>query len=411
MDTATTGFAELKEALQDYSLAEIAKVTSLHVDEIKSAAKTFAEADNGIIIFGAEAGNDPALRAAIEALALITGHAGQANKGVIAVLPHANSRGAADMGIVPDRLPGYLPVEGEPGLSAQQMLSPNSGLKGLLIAGADPAAEHDVTKSVLQQLNFLVVQELFLTETAQLADVVLPVKSTAERDGSFTNLERRVQTFDIGLPSAGEAWADWLVFCAISGKLGGEWAYASADGIMAEISQQVPLYADMEFKNLTAPISLERKTEHYIYEGMSFTSDVREGVQWPTLAENVNTKVALRFIKPAPLTDDKGDFTLIAARLLYDGGRLLAEAEVVRAHIHQAQVMLSPVDAQKLGVANGDEVTVSQSQNGTSVSLAVRVNRHLAEGMVMIPRNVRGRPAEKLVGLDGLYTTVSVEKN
>lgn len=409
LDARTTGFAALEKFLKNYSPAEVSKVTGVEAEAIDASAKAFAEAENGIILFGPEAGNDPALQLALEALALVTGHAGKADNGLIAVLPHANSRGAADMGVVPDRLPGYLPVEGQAGLSAPQMLSGESNLKAMLIAGADPAADSETYKSALEALDFLVVQELFLTETAQLADVVLPVKAVAERDGTFTNLERRVQAFDPGVPSPGQAWADWLVGCAIAGKMGADWAYASADGVMAEIAERVPLYANMEFENLTAPISLERKTSHYIYEGMSFTSDVREGIQWPSLAEDNSVTLELRFVEPAVVNDETDGLTLIAPRFLYDGGRLLAEAEVVAAHIRQPQVQLSRADAHMLGVSNGDAVSVSQ--NGTSVELPVKVNRTLAEGTMLVPRNVAGRPAEKLVGPAGLYATVTVEKS
>jgi len=248
----TTGFAELKKAVQNYSPANVSQTTGLSVDQIKATAKAFAEAENGIILFGLEAGNDPALRAALEALALVTGHAGKPNNGLVAVLPHANSRGAADMGLVPHRLPGYKPVEDEPGQSAPEMLSAESGLKGMLIAGADPAAESPAYKAALEKLEFLVVQELFETETTQLADVVLPAKGTGERDGTFTNLERRVQAFDAGVPAPGNCWADWLIVTAIAGKMGADWGYASADGVMAEITRQVPLYRQMSFENVTA---------------------------------------------------------------------------------------------------------------------------------------------------------------
>ncbi|MCB0213886.1 MAG: molybdopterin-dependent oxidoreductase, partial [Anaerolineae bacterium] len=392
-----------------YSADKVAEATGLTSDAIDAAAKAFAEAENGIIIFGLEAGNDPALRAALEALALATGHAGKPNNGVIAVLPHANSRGAIDMGILPDRLPGYKPVESNAGLSAAEMLTAG-GIKGLLIAAADPAVDSESYKQALQQLDFLVVQELFLTETAQLADVVLPAKGNAERDGSYTNLERRVQTFDQGVPAPGKAWADWLIFTGIAGQMGADWAYASADGVMAEITQRVPLYAGMDFKNLTAPISLQRKTEHYIYEGMSFTTDIREGIQWATAAESDSApKIPLRFIEPAKTNSPGQGLTLVAPRMLYDGGRLLAEAEVVAAHILEPQLMLSSRDAQKLGVAMGDTVTVSQ--NGTSVTVPVHIERTVSEGVALMPRNLAGRPAEKLVGPNGLYSTVKVEKS
>jgi predicted molibdopterin-dependent oxidoreductase YjgC len=258
-----------------------------------------------------------------------------------------------------------------------------------------------------------VVQELFLTETARLADVVLPARAVAERDGTFTNVERRVQAFDPGVPAPGQAWADWLIITAIAGQMGaGDWAYASADGVMAEITQTIPLYEQMEFSNLVAPVSLERKTGHYIYEGMSFTADVREGLQWPTLAENdleTAPPIPLRFIAPATPAHNPDGLTLVAPRVLYDGGRLLAEAALMQPHIHQPQLVLSQADAAKLGVANGDNVTISQ--NGTSLTLPVQIDRLAPEGLVLLARNLDGRPAEKFVGANGVHTTVKVEKS
>jgi NADH-quinone oxidoreductase subunit G len=409
VDNRTSGFADLEKVIQDYSPDKVADTTGIAAADIEAAAKAFAEAENGIILFGLEAGNDPALRAALEALALVSGHAGKANNGIIAVLPHANSRGAADMGLVPDRLPGYVPLEsGQTGLSASEMLAEGSPLKGMLIAGLDPAAESDAYKAALEKPDFLVVQDLFLTETVGLANVVLPARGVAERDGTFTNAERRVQAFDIGVPAPGAAWADWLILTGIAGAMGADWLYASADGVMAEIAQAVPLYAGMKFENLVAPVSLARKTSHYIYEGMSFTADVREGVQWASLAENESVTLPLRFIAPAaPAASDNG-LTLAAPRFLYDGGRLLTEAELLHPYIHQPQVLISRADARKIGLADGDTVTVSH--NGASLALPVQVNRMVSEGTVLVPRNLTGRPAEKLVGPGGLYGSIKLEK-
>ncbi|MFQ5612216.1 MAG: NADH-quinone oxidoreductase subunit NuoG, partial [Anaerolineae bacterium] len=412
VSSRTEGFDELKQALADYSPARAAEVTGVPEAEIRATAKAFAEAEKGLILFGLEAGNDPALRMALRNLALLTGHAGSANNGLIAVLPHANSRGAADLGLRPDRLPGYVRLdEDQTGYSAAEMLG-GGKVRAMLIAGADPAAESATFASALRELDLLVVQELFLTETALLADVVLPARGVAERDGSFTNLERRVQVFEAGVPAPGQAWADWLILCALAGRMGADdWTYASADGVMAEITQTVPGYAGMSFatRSVLAPVSLERRTTHYIYAGMSFVSEAREGLQWPSLAEDESAVLPLSFVAPARLPPGPADqFILVAPRALYDGGRLLAEAELLAAHIQQPHVALSQEDADRLGISGGDQVRLTSPSGSTT--MAARINRLLPRGVILAPRNLAGFQAETLVRENGLFAPVTVEK-
>jgi len=399
------GLDALQSALRDFTPAKAAAASGLPEADLRAAARAFAAAENGLILFGLESGGDASLQAAIRALALVTGHAGRANNGVIAVLPHANSRGAADLGVLPHRLPGYVPAQGEAGLSAAQMLHPDSGLFALYIVAADPAAESDAAADALKSAAFVVVQDLFLTETAKLADVVLPARGIAERDGTFTSIERRVQAFDIGVPAPGQAWADWLIFTALAGRLGADWPYASADGVMAEITQTVPLYAGMSFENLLAPISLQRKVSHYIYSGMSFTAEAREGAQWRTQAETEGAAFEVAFVPPAD--PPQADWLLVAPRLLYDGGVLIGEADVLTAHLPPAHARFSANDAARLGLREGAEVTLAA--DGVSVRLPVRVERSVPSGVVLVPRNLPGSPAEKLLAGRGAFAPLEVQ--
>ncbi len=400
------GFEGLIDAMKSFTPTRAAEQSGVSEDDIRAAARTFAKAENGVVLYGLESGGNESLQAAIKTLLLITGHAGSANNGAIAVLPHANSRGAADMGIVPNRLPGYRPVEGEAGLSAHEMLSPDAPLPALYIVAADPAAQSARYKAAIEATEFVVVQDLFMTETAQLADVVLPARGTAERDGSFTSVERWVQAFDNAVSAPALAWADWLAFTALAGKMGASWSYASADGVMAEITQTVPLYAEMNFDNLTRPISLERKMSHYIYSGTSFTADTREGLQWRSVAEASEAKMPVAFIAPADVPPAEG-MTLVAPRVLYDGGTLIAQAEVVSAHIQPAHAVISRKDAAQLGITADDSVTLTVP--GASVTVPVRLNGLVPQGIVLVPRNLSGFPAEKLLGSKRL-TAVKITK-
>lgn len=407
------GLNELRANVADWAPERVAEITGVPPDEIRAAARAFGEAKNGIVLYGPEGlgwGNGTQgtsweagspLRQAVANLVTLTGFIGRPNNGVIAVLPHANSRGAVDLGVVPDRLPGYVPAE-RPGLNAQEMLG--GGVRALLVAGADPLA--GVTRA--DELEFLVVQELFLTQTAQQADVILPAAALAERDGTFTNLERWVQRFDPGLPVPGQARPDWTIIRQLAVLLGADWAYATVGGVLAEMAQAIPLYRGMSYEQLSQPVSLSRRMSHYIYAGMSFQAEMREGMQWPALAEDESAKLELDWLDP-PAPPAEGDgFTLVAPRVLYDGGTLLGQAEILGTRLVQPHIALSSADAAALGVLDGQGLQVVA--NGQSVSLPARVDDLVPQGVVAIPRNLKGAPAESLLGEGRIFSRVKVVK-
>lgn len=166
----------------------------------------------------------------------------------------SNFQGSLDMGILPGYLPGFRKSE-KPGMNAIEMLdSIKSGkLAALYIMGDDPAGSDAGLKRVLENLEFLVVQDIFMTETAQLADVVLPAASFAEKNGTFTNLERRLQQLNKAEEPVGESRPDWEILRDVAKKMGGSLQYASAGEIMKEIRSSVPLYADLAISACWAP--------------------------------------------------------------------------------------------------------------------------------------------------------------
>lgn len=402
-----SGLEELRLKVSDWTPERVAEITSIPAGDIRAAARAFGEAKNGLVFYGPEAGNDPALRRAVANLVTVAGFVGRPNNGVIAVLPHANSRGAADLGVVPDRRPGYVPVE-NPGLSAEQMLS--GGVRALLIAGTDPMAG----ASRPEELEFLVVQELFLTETAQLADVVLPAAAGAERDGTFTNLERWVQRFDPGLPVPGLARPDWTIIRQLALLLGADWTYATVGGVLAEMALTIPLYAGMSYERLSQPVPLSRRMSHYIYAGLSFQTEVREGIQWPSQAENEPVTLPLIWVDPPPPPAEDEGFTLVTPRVLYDGGTLLGQAEILGTRLVQPHLALSRADALALGVSSGDQLQVvadnHQQSTQRTVTLPAQVDGVVPKGVVAIPRNLKEQPAESLLSAGRTFGRVRIAK-
>ncbi|MFQ6058075.1 MAG: molybdopterin oxidoreductase family protein, partial [Anaerolineae bacterium] len=426
----TEGLGGVRQAARAYNPVQVAELTGVPEETLREAARAFAQAQDGVTLFGREAlalDDGRALRQALANLLLLTGHVGRANNGLIALLPHNNSRGAADMGLVPYRLPGYAPLDDArararleamwaspppddkwsrlsgPGLGAHKMLG--GGVKALYVMGADPAAQRP------QGLEFLVVQDLFLTETARLADVVLPAASFAEREGTFTNTERRVQRFKQAIRSPGEARADWWIVAEIAKRIKGTqggWGYASPGQIMDEITRAVPIYGGMSYEGLGAVG--RRSALREVYEGMSFENVAGEGCQWPAAAEDPTTRFTLHWLEPqAPHeADESFPFTLVAPRLLFDAGTLIARSQILRPLIPQAQVALNATDARRLGIADGDGVQVTSARG--SLELTARLDGQVPQGVVLVPQNLGGAAINQLLGPGVIAAQVRIAK-
>ncbi|GCE26559.1 NADH-quinone oxidoreductase [Dictyobacter alpinus] len=225
-----------------------AKLTS----QLQLLADTLLDAKGAVILYDEMAtldnGNED-LAADVQALAVLTGNIDKPGAGAGPLFEDANSLGARDMGLLPDALPGYQVID-EPGLAYDQILR-DSQVKALLVMGANPA-RHLPDGQLPASLEFVVVQELLLTETAQQADVVLPAVSFAEKEGSMTNVDHHVQAIRRALRPLPGAKADWEILVALAQYLGETWTYASPRDVLLEIAEQNPFYVGLAWEDLGA---------------------------------------------------------------------------------------------------------------------------------------------------------------
>jgi NADH-quinone oxidoreductase subunit G len=411
VDTRVRNLKNLRDGLNKQTLADLLASAGVKEDAVRATARSFAQAENGIIIYGQAAlSGDPALLQAIAALALLTGKTGKANNGLIALTPGGNMRGAFDMGVRPNFGPGGAALS-QAGLSAEGIWQAASQgqVRGLYIAAMNPARANDTIRQAIEASEFVVVQDLFLTETAQLADVVLPAASFAEREGTFTNAERRVQRFRQAL-KRDNVLADWDIIRSVAVALNAnpiEWDYITSSDIADEISQKVKGYAGTAYTSL----ELTRKSwgrqpnEAIFYDGTSYENTEGVGVQIAAAAEAAKVAFTVHYREPQPVESNaQFPLTLMPATRHYNGNEWVRDSRL-QTHIPSAQVFLSAADAQQLGVAKGELVQVS-SAFGT-IELPAQVDSGLSAGLVLIPQ-VRGAELPSVV--TGGLTSVSVSK-
>src|SRR5579863_2466874 len=220
--------------------------------QLRLLAHEIAESNGAIILYDEMATLAPGcsdLAADLQALAEITGNIGHAGAGVGPLFEDANSLGARDMGVLPDALPGYKPAK-ETGMAYAEMLS-SPNIKALYVMGANPA-RHLEQKQLSSSIEFLIVQDIILTETAQQADVVLPAVTFAEKEGSMTNVDHHVQAIRRTLRPLPGARADWEILTDLAQHLGAHWDYGSARDILLEIAEHNPFYASLTWEDLGA---------------------------------------------------------------------------------------------------------------------------------------------------------------
>jgi formate dehydrogenase alpha subunit len=414
IENRTEGFEELQKILEKYTPDYVEQISGIPAQEIIDAARIYAKADRGCILYCMgitqhTTGTDNVK--SLANLAMLCGNMGIAGGGVNPLRGQNNVQGACDMGGLPDVYSGYQKVidpdvrqrmaeawkvetlSDQPGMKATQMIpaAHDGTLKALYIIGENPlVSDPDVNhaEKSLNNLDFLIVQDIFLTETAQLADVVLPSACYAEKDGTFTNSERRVQRVRKAVDPPGQAWDDWKICCEIATRVGYPMAYDNSRQIMEEISRVTPSYAGISYERI----------EH-------------EGLHWPCpTAEHPGTPIlhgeqftrgkglfhAIDYIEPAEMTDDEYPLYLTTGRLLYQyhTGTMTMRTGGLNQIAPEAFVEISPRDAREFDLEEGTLVDIA-SRRG-SIQARIKISRKAVNGTVFIPFHYAAAAANRL---------------
>ncbi len=347
--------------------------------EVQAAAQAFAEAENGLVLFGSEGtslSSSGVLAQACANLLITTNHVGRPNNGLIGVWTQANTQGAWDMGLRP---PSDLRESFE-------------SAEALYFVAADPASDvPDIRRVFRDPANpkFLVVQELFLTETAKLADVVLPAQAITEREGSYTSGERRVQRFYPAIRVRGAARPDYAIIAEIGKRLGFEMEGRSARRVMSRIAEGVSDYREVSYSKLAEVIDqwpiVGHDQEDRYYGGTAYENTQGLGVQLTSAAER-GESVPLAWLQPpAPSEIPTGGFLAVPVTRLYDNGRTVRQSEVLHSRLSGPTAVFNAQDAERLNLQPGRLVRVSL--NGTTAEVVAQLDVSLPEGIVLIPRS------------------------
>ncbi len=368
-------FEDFKDVLAKYTLDYAEKVTGVSKEMLIRTAEMVRDADGTCILWGMgvtqnTGGSDTS--AAISNLLLATGNYRRPGAGAYPLRGHNNVQGACDMGTLPGWLPGYqhvtddtarrkfeeaygVKIEGKPGLDNIQMLhSIEEGImKAMYIVGEDMAlvdSNANYVHDVLSQLDFLVVQDVFFSRTAQYADVILPAVPSLEKDGTFTNTERRVQRLYKVLPELGQAKPDWWIVQEVANRLGQQWEYHHPGDIFAEMASLSPLFSQADYSMLEGWNSFLWGS----LDGASTPLLYMDGFNFP----DKKARFALSdWVEPATFPEEF-DLHINNGRLLehFHEGNLTNKSDGIQLKVPEIFVEVSPELAKERGVLSGSIV-------------------------------------------------------
>ncbi|ELB2803075.1 formate dehydrogenase subunit alpha [Vibrio alginolyticus] len=396
-----------------YNLDKVELVTGVKAEDIQAMARMIGTADRTAVYYSMgitqhTTGHDNVR--SIANLQLLCGNIGIEGGGINPLRGQSNVQGACDMGALPNSFPGYQKVynpivrqkfaiewnapnlPSEQGLTLTEIIDAacHRDVRGMYIMGENPVLSDPNQAHViegLEALDFLVVQDIFLTETAQYADVVLPSCSFAEKAGHFTNTERRVQRVNPVVTAPGEAKEDWWIIQEIANAMGSDWDYHCVSDITNEIARVTPQYAGLRWDAITP-----------------------NGVQWPS---NKNNPAGTRIMHQTQFTRGKGQMVGVPFRyaaelpdeeypLVLTTGRVLEQfhtGTMTRKtkgldNLAGPRAVVSVEDAEALGISNGQRLTVSTRRG--SIEIDAFVTKRIQKGVVFIPFHFVESPVNRL---------------
>ncbi|MHC4173682.1 MAG: formate dehydrogenase subunit alpha [Planctomycetota bacterium] len=420
----TEDFEKLETILKDFTPEKAEGITTVPADKIRTAARLYAKAKTASIVYSMgitqhTTGTDNVLTLAN--LAMLTGNVGAESTGVNPLRGQNNVQGACDLGALPNVYPGYQSVEdsqiqakfesawggklsGQKGLTVVEMMHAieEEKIKALYVMGENPALSDpnlNRTRKALEKVDFLVVQDIFLSETAEYADVVLPSICFAEKDGTFTNTERRVQRVRKAVTPPGQTRSDWKIICEVATKMGYSMSYESADKIMDEIASVTPIYGGISFERIDSV-----------------------GLQWPCLdKEHPGTRFlhkgtfkrgkgkfhAVEFVAADELPSGDYPFVLTTGRQLYQfhTGTMTRKSAAINQVSPTGYVEIHSDDARRLEISSGENVEVITRRG--KVTTPARVTSKIEKGWLFMPFHFRESPANMLTN-DALDPTAKI---
>ncbi len=418
----TERYSELRDGLFGVDLDQVAAITGVETGLVRRAARMYARAQRAVICYCLGVTQHVCGTANVQSyanLAMLTGHVEQEFTGVDPLRGQNNVQGACDMGALPGVLPGYQGVADpdvrkrfsdfwgvelpeQPGLTLMEMMHPaadRAGLqphtapvRGMFVTGENPLLSEpslNRVRPVMEDLEFLAVSDLFLTETARYADVVFPAASFAEKDGTITSSERRVQLLRQAIEPIGDCRPDYRIVMDLAGKMGYPMTYGSTAEIMEEICMLTPIYGGMFHDRLATSWGLQWPCKDRRDQGTQFLHKY-------SFARGLGRFEPAAHLEPAEPVDRDYPFMLITGRLYhqYHTGTMTRRTRLLERECGRPFLELHPEDGARLGLGRGDEVLVT-SRRGACRFLVDLTDR-VAPGQVFTSFHFREAPVNEL---------------